>query len=80
VIELASLSSFTTSQLAFLEQLTASIGIVLNSIEATMQTEGPVEAVAATGHRTPGAAKRVAADQRANSRKKRSSSLNKTLS
>jgi HAMP domain-containing protein/CheY-like chemotaxis protein/signal transduction histidine kinase len=40
VIELASLSSFTASQLAFLEQLTASIGIVLNSIEATMQTEG----------------------------------------
>jgi CheY-like chemotaxis protein/signal transduction histidine kinase len=40
VIELASLSVFTTSQLAFLEQLTASIGIVLNSIEATMQTEG----------------------------------------
>jgi HAMP domain-containing protein/CheY-like chemotaxis protein/signal transduction histidine kinase len=40
VIELASLSTFTASQLAFLEQLTASIGIVLNSIEATMQTEG----------------------------------------
>ncbi|MHB8303782.1 MAG: HAMP domain-containing protein [Acidobacteriaceae bacterium] len=40
VIELASLSAFTASQLAFLEQLTASIGIVLNSIEATMQTEG----------------------------------------
>jgi HAMP domain-containing protein/CheY-like chemotaxis protein/putative methionine-R-sulfoxide reductase with GAF domain len=40
VIELASLSSFTASQLAFLEQLTSSIGIVLNSIEATMQTEG----------------------------------------
>ena len=40
VIELASLSSFTASQLAFLEQLTTSIGIVLNSIEATMQTEG----------------------------------------
>jgi HAMP domain-containing protein/CheY-like chemotaxis protein/signal transduction histidine kinase len=40
VIELASLNVFTTSQLAFLEQLTASIGIVLNSIEATMQTEG----------------------------------------
>ncbi len=39
VIELASLSSFTTSHLAFLEQLTVSIGIVLNSIEATMQTE-----------------------------------------
>ncbi len=40
VIELASLSGFTASHLAFLEQLTASIGIVLNSIEATMQTEG----------------------------------------
>jgi HAMP domain-containing protein/CheY-like chemotaxis protein/signal transduction histidine kinase len=40
VIELGSLSAFTASQLAFLEQLTSSIGIVLNSIEATMQTEG----------------------------------------
>jgi len=40
VIELASLSVFTASQLAFLDQLTTSIGIVLNSIEATMQTEG----------------------------------------
>ncbi len=39
VIELATLGIFTASQLAFLEQLTASIGIVLNSIEATMQTE-----------------------------------------
>src|SRR6201747_1665073 len=40
VIELASVGSFTTSQMTFLEQLTDSIGIVLNSIEATMQTEG----------------------------------------
>ncbi|WP_409363042.1 HAMP domain-containing protein [Bradyrhizobium lablabi] len=40
VIELASIASFTTSQVTFLEQLTDSIGIVLNSIEATMQTEG----------------------------------------
>jgi CheY-like chemotaxis protein/HAMP domain-containing protein len=40
VIELASVSRFTTLQLSFLEQLTAGIGIVLNSIEATMQTEG----------------------------------------
>src|SRR5436189_142497 len=39
VIELASLNLFTASHLAFLEQLTSSIGIVLNSIEATMQTE-----------------------------------------
>jgi len=40
VIELASLGAFTELQLTFLEQLTTSIGIVLNSIEATMQTEG----------------------------------------
>jgi len=40
VIELSSLSDFTSLQIAFLEQLTAGIGIVLNSIEATMQTEG----------------------------------------
>jgi CheY-like chemotaxis protein/signal transduction histidine kinase len=39
VIELASLTRFTPTHLAFLEQLTASIGIVLNSIEAMMQTE-----------------------------------------
>jgi len=40
VIELASISEFTALQRMFLEQLTDSIGIVLNSIEATMQTEG----------------------------------------
>ncbi|MFZ5677120.1 MAG: HAMP domain-containing protein [Pseudomonadota bacterium] len=40
VIELASIDKFTSLQKSFLEQLTASIGIVLNSIEATMQTEG----------------------------------------
>ena len=40
IIELASLGSFTDLQMSFLEQLTTSIGIVLNSIEATMQTEG----------------------------------------
>ena len=40
VIGLASLRDFSATHLAFLEQLTASIGILLNSIEATMQTEG----------------------------------------
>ena len=40
VIELASLQEFTESHLAFLDQLTGSIGIVLNTIEATMRTEG----------------------------------------
>src|SRR4029079_10255304 len=39
VIELASLSEFTTSQRSFLEQLSESIGIVLNTIEASMRTE-----------------------------------------
>src|SRR5690348_8837315 len=40
VIELATLSQFTSTHLTFLSQLTASIGIVLNTIEATMRTEG----------------------------------------
>ncbi len=41
VVELASLGDFTASHLAFLEQLTGGIiGVVLNTIEATMRTEG----------------------------------------
>ena len=40
VIELASLKEFTSTHLTFLSQLTESIGIVLNTIEATMRTEG----------------------------------------
>ncbi|MBI2359855.1 MAG: response regulator, partial [Deltaproteobacteria bacterium] len=40
VIELASLMEFTSTHLTFLAQLTESIGIVLNTIEATMRTEG----------------------------------------
>ena len=40
VIALASLHHFDPAHITFLEQLTTSIGIVLNSIEATMQTEG----------------------------------------
>src|SRR5262249_25889851 len=40
VIELASLRPFTPTNLTFLEQLTLSIGVVLNTIEATMRTEG----------------------------------------
>jgi HAMP domain-containing protein/CheY-like chemotaxis protein/signal transduction histidine kinase len=40
VIELASLAAFTSTHLTFLAQLTESIGIVLNTIEATMRTEG----------------------------------------
>ncbi|HEY9010704.1 MAG TPA: response regulator, partial [Devosia sp.] len=40
VIELASLHQFSVTHIAFLEQLTQSIGVVLNTIEATMRTEG----------------------------------------
>src|SRR5713226_5168525 len=43
VIELASVGAFTDLQVSFLEQLTAGTGIVVNSIEATMQTEGLLE-------------------------------------
>jgi CheY-like chemotaxis protein/signal transduction histidine kinase/HAMP domain-containing protein len=39
VIELSSLQPFTATHLAFLEQLTQSLGAVLNTIEATMRTE-----------------------------------------
>jgi HAMP domain-containing protein/CheY-like chemotaxis protein len=39
VIELSSVQPFTATHLAFLEQLTESIGVVLNTIEATMRTE-----------------------------------------
>ncbi len=43
VLGLGSLNDFAPAHLTFLEQLTASIGIVLNSIEATMQTESLLE-------------------------------------
>src|SRR5690606_34435153 len=39
VLELATLSGFTPSQRIFLEQLSGSLGIVLNTIESTMRTE-----------------------------------------
>ncbi len=40
VIELAAFHGFTDVNLTFLDQLTQSIGVVLNTIEATMRTEG----------------------------------------
>jgi HAMP domain-containing protein/CheY-like chemotaxis protein/signal transduction histidine kinase len=40
VIGLASLGDFQPAHLSFLEQLTVSVGIVFNSVEATMKTEG----------------------------------------
>ena len=43
VIELSSLTPFTETHLSFLEQLTQSLGVVLNTIEATMRTENLLE-------------------------------------
>ena len=43
VIELVSLRPFTAMHLTFLDQLTESIGVVLNTIEATMRTENLLE-------------------------------------
>jgi signal transduction histidine kinase/HAMP domain-containing protein len=43
VIELATMHRFTDINLAFLDQLTVSIGAVFNTIEATMRTEGLLE-------------------------------------
>jgi HAMP domain-containing protein/CheY-like chemotaxis protein/signal transduction histidine kinase len=40
VIELATLQTFSPVNLAFLDQLTLSLGAVFNTIEATMRTEG----------------------------------------
>jgi signal transduction histidine kinase/CheY-like chemotaxis protein len=40
VIELAALKPFSETDLAFLDQLMSSIGVVFNTIEATMRTEG----------------------------------------
>jgi CheY-like chemotaxis protein/signal transduction histidine kinase/HAMP domain-containing protein len=39
VVELSSLEPFTETHLTFLEQMTQSMGVVLNTIEATMRTE-----------------------------------------
>ncbi|HZW86817.1 MAG TPA: response regulator, partial [Gallionella sp.] len=43
VVELASLRKFSESHLLFLEQLTESIGVVFNTIEANMRTETLLE-------------------------------------
>jgi signal transduction histidine kinase/DNA-binding response OmpR family regulator/HAMP domain-containing protein len=43
VVELASLGTFSESHLSFLSQLTESIGVVFNTIEANMRTEALLE-------------------------------------
>ena len=51
VIELSSIEPFTQTHLTFLEQLTQSIGAVLNTIEATMRTEALLKQSSAADHR-----------------------------
>ena len=63
VIELAR-STSSPPRTCFLEQLTGSIGVVLNTIEATMRTEGLLQAVPAARRGAAGAAEGAAADQR----------------
>src|SRR5439155_25565811 len=50
LLELASLGGFNPTHQAFLEQLTESIGIVLNTIEANMRTEGLLKQSQALAH------------------------------
>src|SRR5690606_32198459 len=50
VMELASFSGFNPLHQALLEQLTESIGIVLNTIEANMRTEGLLEQSQSLAH------------------------------
>ena len=55
---------FTATHLTFLEQLTQSIGVVLNTIEATMRTENLLQQSQQLTDRAADAADRAAADQR----------------
>ncbi len=78
VIELAALLPFTNTHLAFLEQLPQSIGVVLNTIEATMRTENQLlqsQQLTAPSCRR---AKRAATNPTKSSRRRPSSSPSRT--
>jgi len=64
VIELASFSQFSEVHLAFLDLLTESIGIVLNTIAATMRTEELLKQSQALAEETAEPAVAIATDQR----------------
>ena len=64
ISSLSSLNELEPAHLTFLEQLTVGIGIVLNSIEATMQTEGLLHAISGTRRRASGSAEGDAENQR----------------
>ncbi len=63
-IELASFGQFSDVHLAFLDQLTQSIGIVLNTIAATMRTEQLLQAKPGAGRRAAEPAASIADNQR----------------
>ena len=63
VIELASLGVFTDLQISFLDQLTASIGIVFEQHRGDDADGRAADPVATTRHRAADAATRIAADQ-----------------
>ena len=63
VIELATLSQFTSTHLLSCRNSRRVIGIVLNTIEATMRTEGLAAAIAEFGLGASGPTERVAANQ-----------------
>ena len=63
VIELASFHRFTDIHLTLLDQLTETIAIVLNTIEANIAHRRPAQAVAIAGRRAPGPAGGAARDQ-----------------
>ena len=63
VIELASFSPFSVTHQSFLEQLTESIGLVLNTIEASTLPRDAAAAVAVAGRGAPRAAGRADASR-----------------
>ena len=64
VLELASFERFNPTHQAFLDQLTESIGIVLNTIEANMRTEDLLKQSQSLAQRAAEPAGGAAADQR----------------
>jgi HAMP domain-containing protein len=65
VIELSTFHIFSDTHLTFLDQLTESIGIVLNTIEANTRTEDLAAAISVARRRAAKPAGRIEEDQRA---------------
>ena len=78
VIELASFERFSPTHQAFLDQLTESIGIVLNTIEANMRTEELLKQSQSLAQRAAEPAGGAAADQRGAARRRRGCSPSRT--